>query len=118
MLRQGTQAYRKLLILVLLGLSLSAAADLTTITAAYEVAVSDLRLPGSENGTLTFRRCPSCEAQTLRVTGKTRYVVNDRGIALAEFKNQLRRVRNRNAVAATVMHHLESNTITAVRVIL
>jgi hypothetical protein len=116
MLRQGTQAYRKLLILVLLGLSLSAAADLTTITAAYEVAVSDLRLPGSENGTLTFRRCPSCEAQTLRVTSKTRYVVNDRGVVLAEFKNQLRRVRNRNTVAATVMHHLESNTITAVSV--
>ena len=116
MLRQGTQAYRKLLILVLLGLSLSAAADLTTITAAYEVAVSDLRLPGSENGTLTFKRCPDCEVQTLRVTGKTRYVVNDHGVALAEFKNQLRGVRNRNTVAATVMHHLESNTITAVRV--
>ncbi len=107
---------RKLLVLVLLGLSLAAAADFRTITEAYEVYLSDLRLPGSENGTLTFRRCPSCEAQTLRVTGKTRYVVNDRGVALAEFKNQLRRVRNRNAVAATVMHHLESNTITAVSV--
>ncbi len=116
MLRQGTQAYRKLLILVLLGLSLSAAADLTTITAAYEVAVSDLRLPGSENGTLTFRQCPDCEAQTLRVTGKTRYVLNDRAVGLAEFKNQLRRVRNRKTEATTVMHHLESNTITAISV--
>jgi hypothetical protein len=116
MLRQGTQAYRKLLILVLLGLSLSAAADLTTITAAYEVAVTDLRLPVSENGTLTFKRCPNCDAQTLRVTSKTRYVVNDRDTPLAEFKNQLRRVRNRKTEAATVMHHLESNTITAVRV--
>ena len=114
MLRQGTQAYRKLLILVLLGLSFSAAADLTTITAAYEVAVSDLRLPVSENGTLTFKQCPDCEAQTLRVTSNTRYVVNDRGTELAEFKNQLRRVRNRKTVAATVMHHLESNTITAI----
>ncbi len=116
MLRQGTQAYRKLLILVLLGLSLSAAADLTTITAAYEVAVTDLRLPVSENGTLTFKQCPDCEAQTLRVTGKTGYVVNDRYVALAEFKNQLRRVRSRKPVAATVMHHLESNTINAISV--
>ena len=116
MLRQGIQAYRRLLILVLLGLSLSAAADLTTITAAYEVAVSDLRLPVSENGTLTFKQCPDCEAQTLRVSGRTRYLLDDRYVALAEFKNQLRRVRNRNTVAATVMHHLESNTITAVRV--
>ena len=100
----------------MLGLSFSAAADLTTITAAYEVAVSDLRLPVSENGTLTFKQCPDCEAQTLRVTSNTRYVVNDRGTELAEFKNQLRRVRNRKTVAATVMHHLESNTITAISV--
>jgi len=116
MLRQGTQAYRKLLILVLLGLSVSAAADLTTITAAYEVAVSDLRLPVSENGTLTFKQCPDCEAQTLRVTGRTRYLLDDRNVELAEFKNQLRRVRNRKTVAVTVMHHLESNTITAISV--
>ncbi len=116
MMRQRTQTYRKLLVLVLLGLSLSAAADLTTITAAYEVAVSDLRLPGSENGTLTFKRCSDCEAQTLRVTDKTHYVLNDRDLELAEFKKQLRRVRNRKTEAATVMHHLESNTITAINV--
>ena len=107
---------RKLLVLVLLGLSLAAAADFRTITEAYEVDLSDLRLPGSENGTLTFKQCSDCEAQTLRVTSKTRYVVNDRGIALVEFKNQLRRVRNRKTAAATMMHHLESNTITALSV--
>ena len=116
MLRQGTQAYRNLLILVLLGLSLSATAGLTTVTAAYEVAVTDLRLPVSVNGTLTFKQCPDCDAQTLRVTSKTRYVLNDRNVGLAEFKNQLKRVRNRKTEAATVMHHLESNTITAISV--
>ncbi len=107
---------RKLLILVLLGVSLSAAADFTTITAAYEVAVSNLRLPGSENGTLTFKQCSDCEAQTLRVSGKTRYVLNDRDFALAEFKEQLKRVRNRKDQNVSVLHHLESNTITAIEV--
>jgi len=107
---------RKLLALVLLGLSLSAAADFTTITAAYEVAVRDLRLPGSSTGTLTFRECADCEAQTLRVNGKTRYVLNDRDIELAKFKKQLGRVSNRKDETATVLHHLESNTITAVMV--
>ncbi len=107
---------RKLLVLVLLGLSLAAAADFRTITEAYEVDLSDLRLPGSENGTLTFKQCSDCEAQTLRVTGKTRYLINDRDFALAEFKEQLKGVRNRKTEAATVMHHLESNTITAVKV--
>ena len=107
---------RKLLILVLLGLSLAAAADFRTITEAYEVYLSDLRLPGSENGTLTFKRCSDCEVQTLRVTSKTRYVVNDRDFALAEFKEQLKRVRNRKDQIVSVAHHLESNTIKAVMV--
>ncbi len=107
---------RKLLAIVLLGLSLSAAADFTTITEAYEVALSDLRLPHNEGGTLTLKQCAACEPQTLRVTGKTRYVLNDRDFELAEFKKQLKGVRNRSDDSATVMHHLESNTITAVMV--
>ena len=107
---------RKLLVLVLLGLSLAAAADFRTISEAYEVALSDLRLPGSENGTLTFRQCSDCEVQTVRVTGKTHYVINDRDFALAEFKEQLKRVRNRQDQNVSVLHHLESNTIKAVKV--
>ncbi len=107
---------RKLLVLVLLGLSLAAAADFRTITEAYEVDLSDLRLPGSENGTLTFKQCSDCEAQTLRVSGKTRYVLHDRDFALAEFKEQLKRVRNRKDQIVSVLHHLESNTIKAVKV--
>ncbi len=106
---------RKLLVLVLLGLSLAAAADFKTITESYEVALSDLRLPGSEYGTLTFRQCSGCEAQTLRVTSKTRYVINDRDFALAEFEEQLDDVRNRKDQIVSVLHHLESNTIKAVK---
>ncbi len=107
---------RQLLALVLLGLSLAAAADFRTITEAYEVDLSDLRLPGSENGTLTFRQCSDCEAQTLRVSGKTRYVLNDRDFALAEFKEQLKRDGNRKDQNVAVLHHLESNTIKAIKV--
>ncbi len=107
---------RKLLALVLLGLSLAAATDFTTITEAYEVDLSDLRLPGSENGTLTFKQCSDCEIQTLRVTGKTRYLINDRDFALPEFKKQLKRVATRKDHGVAVLHHLESNTIKAIKV--
>ena len=107
---------RKLLVLVLLGLSLAAAADFRTITEAYEVYLSDLRLPVSENGTLTFKQCSDCEIQTLRVTGQTRYLINDRDFALAAFKEQLKGVRNRKDPNVSVLHHLESNTIEAVKV--
>ncbi len=102
---------RQLLVLVLLGLSLAAVADFRTITEAYAVDFSDLRLPGSENGTLTFKRCSDCEARTLRVTGKTRYLINDRDFALAEFKEQLKRVGNRSNQNVSVLRHLESKTI-------
>jgi len=107
---------RKLLALALLGLSLSAAADFTTLTAGYEVAIGDLRLPRSTGGTLTFRRCVDCELETLRVNSKTRYVLNDRDLELAEFREEIKSVRNKKKEGATVMHHLESNTITAVMV--
>jgi hypothetical protein len=107
---------RKLLVLVLLGIGLSAVADFRTITEAYEVELSDLRLPGNEYGRLTFKKCSDCEAQTLRVTGETRYLINDRDFALAEFKDQLKRAANRKDHSVAVLHHIESNTIVAVKV--
>ena len=107
---------RKLLVLVLLGLSLSATADFRTITEAYEVDLSNLRLPGNEYGTLTFKQCSDCELQTTRVNGNTRYLINNRVLALAEFKDLLERIGNRGDWSITVLHHLESNTIKAIKV--
>ncbi len=107
---------RKLLALVLLGLSLSAAADFTTIMEVYEVELSDLRLPGTEGGTLAIKECDACEVQTLRVSGGARYVLNNRDVTLVEFKKAVSLIRNREDVIFDVVHHLESNTITAVKV--
>lgn len=107
---------RKLLALALIGLSLSAAADFTTVTAAYEIALSDLRLPGSATGTVTFKECADCEAKTVRVTGQTNYIIDGRNLDLADFKVRIASIRNRKDETATVMHHLESNTIIAIKV--
>ena len=107
---------RMLLVLVLLGLSLSAAADSRTITEVYEVDLTNLRLPGAEGGTLTMQECDECETQTLRVSRGARYVLNDRDVTLAEFKKAISRIRNRKDVVIDVFHHLESNTVTAVMV--
>ncbi len=107
---------RKLLVLVLLGLSLAAAAEFRTITEAYELDLSDLRLPGNEYGTLTFKQCIDCDAQTLRVTGETRYLINDRDFSLTDFKDRLIRVTNRKDHNVVVLHHLESDTIKAIEV--
>jgi hypothetical protein len=108
---------QRLLVLAILGLSLSAAAEFRTITEAYEVDLGDLRLPRSENGNLTFKQCSDCEPETLRVTVQTRYLINDRDFALAEFKKELKLVRNQRYHSVAVLHHLESDTIKAIKAI-
>lgn len=104
---------RKLLALALIGLSLSAAADFTTVAQAYEVSVGDMRLPRNTGGTLTFKQCSDCELQTLLVNSRTRYVIDGRDVELTEFKERLAGARDETA---TVIHDLESNNITAIKV--
>ena len=107
---------RKLLALVLLGLSLSAAADFKTTTEVYEIDLPNLRLPASEGGTLALKECDDCEVLTLRVSAGTRYVVNHRDVTLVEFKKAISRVTNREDVIVDVAHHLASDSVTAVMV--
>lgn len=107
---------RQILAVILLGVSLPAAADFTTITQAYEVALGDLRLPANTGGTLAFKQCRKCDTQTLRVKSSTRYVLNGRTVTLQRFKEKIGAAKDSNEVAATVLHHLESNTVTGVKV--
>lgn len=107
---------RTLLAAVLIGASLPAAAGFVTIVEAYEVQLSDLRLPGSTGGTLAFRPCAQCDYETVRVTSSTRYEVNNKSYTLEAFRQELERVRDPDEQSVTVMHHLKSDTITAVQV--
>ena len=90
--------------------------NFVTVIEAYEVQLSDLRLPESTGGTLAFRPCAECDYETVRVTAGTRYEANDQAYALEEFRLELERIPDPQEQSVTVMHHLESNTITAVRV--
>jgi hypothetical protein len=107
---------RTMLIAMLLCASVTATADFVTVSMAHEVALTDLRLPASTHGTLSFKPCDTCSFQTVRVTAATRYEVNNRDFDLAAFQEELERVPNREEETVTVLHHLESNTIEAVRV--
>ena len=107
---------RKLLVLVLLGLSLSAVADFRTTTEVYEIDLPNLRLPASEGGTLALKECQDCEVLTLSVSAGTRYVLNHRDVTLVEFKKAISRVTNRQDVIVDVAHHLASDSVTKVMV--
>lgn len=62
---------RSLAALLLLGLSLPAAAALRTIEQAFELTPSQVQLPSAASGGLTIRKCPTCSPIVLRVTEAT-----------------------------------------------
>ena len=107
---------RRLLVLTILGLSLSAAADFRTTMEVWEVELTYLRLPTSANGTLSFSDCTDCNAQTIRVTVATRYTLNGRDVMLADFRRAVSGIRNRTDQIIDVYHDLESDTVIRVNV--
>ena len=109
---------QRLMALIILGLSLTAAADFRTITEVHEVNLIFLRLPGTPSGTLSFAACADCDSQTIRVSPATQYVINGRTVSLAKFKRTVASISNRRDTDINVSHHLESDTVTKVRVTL
>ncbi len=100
----------------LLSLALPAAAQREVVAQAYEVALSNLRLPQSEAGTIAFKECDDCDYQTRRVTALTRYVVNGRTVSLNDFSKAVSRVVDRDNEAVTVLHHIKDNQVTEISV--
>ena len=103
---------------VLACLSLPAFAEFTTVTRAHEVALSDFRAPASANGIAAFKSCEDCDLLTVRVTPETQYVLNDKSVRLADFRSALSTIANRKDETVIVMHHLESDTVTAISITL
>ena len=102
----------------LLCLALPAAAEFKIVQDAYEIALSDLRLPRNESGTLAFKECESCDFITVRVGADTRYQINGKAVPLKEFRAAMAKVVDRDNEAVTVLRHVKRNQVTAVSVYL
>jgi hypothetical protein len=100
----------------LLSLALPAAAEFTQVAEAYEVALSDLRLPRANGGTIAFKECATCEYRRIRVGADISYRLNGKAVTLKKFREAMATVEDRKAEAVTVLHHLERNQVTAVSV--
>ncbi len=103
---------------LMLGLSLSAAAQITTVQLSHEVRLSDIRLPQSSGGTIGYKTCDDCAYETTRVSSYTRYTFNGQRMTLDKFRVAVSRVGDRNGIYATVLQHLEEDVVTAVTVTL
>lgn len=96
----------------LLSVSLAATAQLKTISEAYEVSTSNLRLPTLENGTIVFRKCPDCDYESLRVLETTVYEFNGEQMSLEKFRRSVANLDSTKNIPVQVLHHLESNQVT------
>ncbi len=104
------------IVIALLGFCLSAGAEFRTISRAYEIALSDFRVPATPSSAVIFRECADCEMRTIRVTPQTRYELNTRAVTLKEFRAAVFQIRDRVAETIIVLHHLESDTVVSVSV--
>jgi biopolymer transport protein ExbD len=95
-----------------------AAADFKTIAKAYEVPLTELGLPVSLSGSLSFRECDTCERFTVRIDANTRFLVNQEATTLDDFRQRVRGLSNAAERPVTVLHDLESNTVIEVHILL
>jgi len=100
----------------MLSLALPAAAEFTQVADAYEIALSDLRLPRNDGGTIAFKECKTCEYKRIRVGADMAYRLNGKNVSLKKFREAMATVENREDKPATVLHHLERNQVIAVSV--
>ena len=100
----------------LLSLASPVLAEFVQEQEAYEVALSDVRLPRADGGTIAFKECASCEYRRLRVGSDMRYRLNGKDVSLKKFREAMATVEDRKSEAVTVLHHLERNQVTAVSV--
>ena len=101
---------------ILLMLVIPATADFVTTARAYELVISDLTVPTSQNSKLMFRECDDCDYRSIRLTPHTIFNVNGRSVRFDEFREAIRDARNPDQTPALVLHHLESDTVKSVTV--
>ncbi len=109
---------RRIFLSLLVCLSMPVAAEFTTVARAYEVALSDLRVPPGSHGSLMFKTCADCDSQIVPMAADVQFLINDSSVDVKEFRESLSRVRDRQAETVIVLHHLESDTITSLSVYL
>jgi hypothetical protein len=102
----------------MLMLAFPAAADFVTKALAIELALSDITVPPSQNSKLMFKECDDCDYMSIRLTPETMFKINGRSVRFDKFREAIRGVRKPDETAAIVLHHLESDTVKSVSVIL
>ena len=105
---------RALFATAIIALSCTASADFTTVARAYEIPLSTFNVPVTHNGVISFKECDDCNTVSARMTNNTQLVVNGKFVTLKDFRAEAFQVRERSTTFLTILHHLESDTISSI----
>ena len=110
--------FRRIILVLFLGLSLSAGAEIVTLIDAVETSAASLSVPTASNGNLSFKPCADDCDKVIRVrlTPQTRYVLNGVAMDFIEFRREFYKLRHESKDYALVSYNTEKNTVTSVRV--
>ena len=103
-------------IALVLAFSISAFAQGVPMTKTFEVSIFSVRMPVSENGTISIQECDDCDYHSLRVTPNTQYLINERALKLDKFRQALTEMRQNGDTTVNVKRDDASNTVVNVRV--
>ncbi len=105
------------MLLLALSLSLPALADLVTVVRAVEVSTTNINVPTSPNGRLSFKPCSGdCKADYLsvRLTPATLYEVNGAATDFIGFRKAFFNLARDTDHYALVSYDAKSDTVTSV----
>ena len=109
---------RKLMIAAAILISTHATAQLVTVIEAVETSPTNIILPATTEGMVTFRPCAGeCERPYKRVSlsAATRFTVNGRAVRFEDFRREFAIIKRAETSYALVSYETETNTLTSIQ---
>ena len=115
---------RKWISLAIIGLVLGqpaiAAFEIVTLVNAVETSPSNIILPSSTSGMVSFRpcdeECDAVEYRRARLTDATKFAVNGKAVKFEEFRKAFAAIRGTEDSYALVSYDTKSKTVTSIDV--
>ncbi len=83
---------------------------------SFELNLTDIRLPASESGMITFRACDDCRFQQALAASDARWVLNGRPTSFDGLRSGAAGAKQRGRSSVTLTYDKEANRITRIKV--
>ena len=114
------KTFKRLVLLATIACFQPAVAQIETVINAVETAPTNIILPASNNGMMTFRPCDGeCDEDHMRVrvTPETKFSVDGSGVKWEDFRKMFPAVRQSDSGYALVSYDTKNNVLISLEVL-